>query len=71
MDDVLKIIGRAQSLFEEDVQRHENEIKKIVEASRFLVIGGAGSIGQAVVRELFKKKRLSLACGRHKREQSG
>jgi FlaA1/EpsC-like NDP-sugar epimerase len=27
----------------------------LVEGSRFLVIGGAGSIGQAVTREIFKR----------------
>ena len=30
-------------------------IKKIISASSFLVIGGAGAIGQAVVKEIFKR----------------
>lgn len=37
-----------------------NKIKSIVESSSFLVIGGAGSIGQAVVKEIFKRNPLKL-----------
>ena len=37
-----------------------NKINSIVEASSFLVIGGAGSIGQAVVKEIFKRNPLKL-----------
>jgi FlaA1/EpsC-like NDP-sugar epimerase len=33
---------------------------EIVSSSRFLVIGGAGSIGQAVTKEIFKRKPLKL-----------
>ena len=32
-----------------------SELAKLVSRSRFLVIGGAGSIGQAVTREIFKR----------------
>jgi FlaA1/EpsC-like NDP-sugar epimerase len=35
--------------------RYEGEIGHLVSSSRFLVIGGAGSIGSAVVRELFTR----------------
>lgn len=55
MMDVLKLIGRDTALFASDVAAHEDELSKTVAASRFLVIGGAGSIGQAVTREIFKR----------------
>ncbi|HEY0889868.1 MAG TPA: UDP-N-acetylglucosamine 4,6-dehydratase [Nocardioides sp.] len=34
---------------------HEAELTELVRSSRFLVLGGAGSIGQAVVKELFRR----------------
>ena len=55
MDFILDLIGRSQELFGVDVARHERELSEIVRASRFLVIGGAGSIGQAVTREIFRR----------------
>ena len=42
---VLSLIGREEALFTADVARHEAELSRIVAESRFLVIGGAGSIG--------------------------
>ena len=54
--DILQLIGRGdRPLFEQDVKRHEAELSERVASSRFLVIGGAGSIGQAVAREIFKR----------------
>lgn len=53
--DILKIIGRQQALFINDISSFEKEIGSLVHNSRFLVLGGAGSIGQAVVKELFKR----------------
>lgn len=54
--DILQLIGRGdRPLFEQDVKRHEAELSERVAGSRFLVIGGAGSIGQAVAREIFKR----------------
>lgn len=52
---ILEVIGRSKNLFEEDIQKNQNEIEKLVSESRFLVVGGAGSIGQAVVKEIFKR----------------
>lgn len=57
---VLQLIGRSSRLFDADIQRHEAELSGLVRASRFLVIGGAGSIGQAVTREIFKRGPLAL-----------
>jgi FlaA1/EpsC-like NDP-sugar epimerase len=56
MLDVLHLIGRDQPLFDADLARHEALLAELVSAGRFLVIGGAGSIGQAVVREIFKRQ---------------
>ncbi len=53
---ILELIGRSEALFEADINRHECELSELVASSRFLVIGGAGSIGQAVSREIFKRK---------------
>jgi FlaA1/EpsC-like NDP-sugar epimerase len=55
MDWILELIGRDRDLFAEDIALHEREISEIVASSRFLVIGGAGSIGQAVTREIFTR----------------
>ena len=51
----LKLIGRTQPLFDEDVKQHDAQLRALVSNSSFLVIGGAGSIGQAVTREIFKR----------------
>ena len=56
MDMILELLGRDRELFETDLVAHEAELSGIVSASRFLVIGGAGSIGQAVTREIFRRK---------------
>lgn len=56
IDSVLKLIGRNAELFEDDIYSFDKELKNIVENSKFLVVGGAGSIGQAVVKEIFKRK---------------
>ena len=56
----LTLIGRTKELFLEDMNKHGEELKKIVSLSSFLVIGGAGSIGQAVVKEIFKRNPKKL-----------
>jgi len=57
---ILSLIGRNEPLFDDDIRAHETELSEIVRKSRFLVIGGAGSIGQAVSREIFKRNPLKL-----------
>ncbi|WP_066801056.1 UDP-N-acetylglucosamine 4,6-dehydratase [Sphingomonas soli] len=52
---VLGLIGRTSPLFDKDIAAHEQQLSDAVRGGRFLVIGGAGSIGQAVTRELFKR----------------
>ncbi len=56
----LKLIGRTNPLFEKDITNYNNKLVELVSKSRFLVIGGAGSIGQAVTREIFKRNPLAL-----------
>lgn len=60
MNNLLKLIGRESPLFLDDISTHEEQISEIVSSSRFLVIGGAGSIGQAVTKEIFKRFPLVL-----------
>jgi FlaA1/EpsC-like NDP-sugar epimerase len=52
---VLSIIGRSFPLFNQDITYHEKFFHDVIKSSRFLVIGGAGSIGHAVTREIFKR----------------
>lgn len=60
MDIALKLIGRNSELFEDDITKHDDKLRRIVSSSTFLVIGGAGSIGQAVTKEIFKRNPLKL-----------
>lgn len=57
---ILKLIGRTAPLFESDISNRSKELEELVSNSRFLVIGGAGSIGQSVTREIFKRNPLLL-----------
>jgi FlaA1/EpsC-like NDP-sugar epimerase len=52
---VLEVIGRTNELFGSDIQTFSGELNDTVSKSKFLIIGGAGSIGQAVTREIFKR----------------
>ena len=58
--DILKLIGREKELFIEDINSNKDQLSEIVSKSRFLVIGGAGSIGQAVTKEIFKRQPKKL-----------
>ena len=51
--DILSLIGRTKNLFEDDIKALDKDLKEIVSSSSFLVIGGAGSIGSAVTKEIF------------------
>ena len=57
---VLELIGRDKPLFDADIARCNEALCEKVGAGRFLVIGGAGSIGQAVTREIFKRNPRAL-----------
>ncbi|AIL69398.1 UDP-N-acetylglucosamine 4,6-dehydratase [Vibrio vulnificus] len=60
MNPILPLIGRTDALFTQDIAQHEAELSRIVSESRFLVLGGAGSIGQAVTKEIFKRHPQKL-----------
>ncbi|WP_293793035.1 UDP-N-acetylglucosamine 4,6-dehydratase [uncultured Pantoea sp.] len=60
MDNILELIGRESALFDKDISSNEDALTRIVAASRFLVLGGAGSIGQAVTKEIFKRNPVKL-----------
>lgn len=60
MNAILPLIGRTDALFTQDIGQHEAELSRIVSDSRFLVLGGAGSIGQAVTKEIFKRNPKKL-----------
>jgi UDP-N-acetylglucosamine 4,6-dehydratase len=57
--DILSLIGRKTNLIS-DLYQYEVELCRIISSSKFLVIGGAGSIGQALVKEVFKRKPKKL-----------
>ncbi|EJM7850794.1 UDP-N-acetylglucosamine 4,6-dehydratase [Vibrio parahaemolyticus] len=60
MNQILPLIGRTDALFTQDIENYEAELSRIVSASSFLVLGGAGSIGQAVTKEIFKRNPKKL-----------
>ena len=57
---ILELIGRDSELFKEDIDNYEEKLSKIIVTSSFLVLGGAGSIGQAVSQEIFKRNPKKL-----------
>lgn len=60
MTPILSLIGREKELFAHDIKMHEEQLSEIVSQSRFLVLGGAGSIGQAVTKEIFNRNPAKL-----------
>ena len=60
MDFILDLIGRSKELFIDDISSNEAALREVVGRSRFLVLGGAGSIGQSVVKEIFKRNPVKL-----------
>ncbi len=62
MRTMLKLIGRNRPLLFTDIERLSEKLKSIILNSSFLVIGGGGTIGQAVAREVFKRgpKKLHI-----------
>jgi FlaA1/EpsC-like NDP-sugar epimerase len=57
---ILEILNRRESLFRGDLLKYEQELNDIVANSKFLVVGGGGSIGQAVSKELFNRRAKTL-----------
>tara|TARA_B100001063_G_C16752466_1_gene551064 strand:+ start:580 stop:1776 length:1197 start_codon:yes stop_codon:yes gene_type:complete len=59
-NNILNLINRPLGLFNSDIIKFEKELCDIVGTSSFLVLGGAGSIGQSVVKEIFKRNPKKL-----------
>ena len=53
--DILSLVGRSRNLFTEDINIKNKEVEEEIKNSNFLIFGGAGSIGQAVTLEIFKR----------------
>jgi FlaA1/EpsC-like NDP-sugar epimerase len=60
MCSILSLIGREDELFLSDVKSNSVKLSAEVSCSSFLVIGGAGTIGQAVTKEIFKRNPKKL-----------
>lgn len=60
MQNTLHLIGRTEALFNADIAEHESALQNAVSNASFLVLGGAGSIGQAVTKEIFKRNPKKL-----------
>jgi len=60
MEKILKLIGRDKLLFDSDIINNSSKLYETVSNSTFLIIGGAGSIGQAVTKEIFKRNPKKL-----------
>ncbi len=54
--DILDLIGRDEELFDSDIVKFSDKLSTIITKSSFLVFGGAGTIGQAVTKEIFKRE---------------
>lgn len=47
-----EILGRRRSLFADDVLRHRQQLAREIDGKRLLVVGAAGSIGAAFVKQI-------------------
>ena len=57
---LLNLIGRDKVLFSKDIIGYDEMLRVRICDASFLVIGGAGSIGQAVTKEIFKRNPKKL-----------
>ena len=56
----LELLGRQHPILTADITSHHQQLSQVVLSSTFLVLGGAGTIGQAVCKEIFKRHPLKL-----------
>lgn len=54
MDTDLALLGRKKNFFNSDLKNCKKKIYKLTENSRVLILGAAGSIGQATAKEVLK-----------------
>ena len=57
---ILNLIGRNKELFRKDISDNYRELLNLIANSSFLVLGAAGSIGQALTKELFLRNPKKL-----------
>ena len=60
MIDELKYIGRSKEIFFRDILKNKKFIESEISNSRFLIIGGAGSIGSALAKQIFSLSPCQL-----------
>ena len=60
MNHNLTLINRTKNLFDKDIRDVSKVLNEEVSKSSFLVLGGAGSIGQSVVKEIFIRNPKKL-----------
>ena len=62
MVELENLLNRKSNLFCVDIYNNSEVLCDIISSSSFLIIGGAGSIGQAVAKEIFKRhpKRIDI-----------
>ena len=58
--ELLELLGRKKALLNQDIHERLDLLSALVSNSRFLVLGAAGSIGQAVTKEIFKRNPKKL-----------
>ena len=58
--DIQFLFGRNKNLLDDDVSSNETIMSELVYNSSFLILGAAGTIGQAVSKEIFKRKPKRL-----------
>ncbi|HWL02509.1 MAG TPA: polysaccharide biosynthesis protein [Microbacteriaceae bacterium] len=62
LDDFIarRVTGRSRSLFADDLAAHDEELRAALEGKSLLVVGGAGTIGGAFVREALRYRPSRL-----------
>ncbi len=53
-------VGREESMFKEDIESSKKEIEFLLDGASCLVVGGAGTIGGALTKELFNRNPSKL-----------
>ena len=57
---ILDILNRSEALFTKDIAKFDEQLTELIAENRFLIIGGGGSIGQAVCKQLFKRSARAI-----------
>ena len=57
---ILRILNRSYDLFDRDVVNNQTELEAEIQSSSFLILGGGGSIGRELSKQIFQRnpKRL-------------